>query len=338
MRTFSPIFKLFLISIFTLSFLFSCKSTTKPNENEETTTSHIFSWQKISFEKLTPDFISIINKDDIWIAGVSQGDFSALHWDGQELNEVAIYDPIYQSVKKYFSDFIALTDNDIYFADGNVFHSNGTTAQNMYTRDYDANEFIQTLWMENPGDFYGAGRKSIIHFDGQQWSKISVPGNDPIVDIWGMYPAEGAPAKIIGLISSSQQLGVRRLITISKGTVKDTLNWPDDIPARQLWFDNKSPVYVRGSDLWQYVNKKWEKVALDGSGFNALHGSAWNNIFVVGAKGYAAHFNGASWQSYPELHDESGEFESVCVKGNVVAMAGRFSPKAYLVIGTQQSK
>lgn len=338
MRTVSPILKLFLISIFTLSFLFSCKSTTKPKEIDETTTSHTFSWQKIPFSKLTPDFISIIDKDDIWITGVSQGDFSALHWDGRTLKEVVIYDPIYQSVKKYFSDFIALSDNDIYFADGNVFHSDGTSLLVMYNRDYEANEFIQTLWMENPGDIYGAGRKSIIHFDGQQWSKISVPGNDPVVDIWGMYPTEGAPSKILGLISTSKQLGIRRLITISKGTVKDTLNWPDDVPARQLWFDNKSPVYVRGTDLWQNVNSEWEKVDLDGSNLNGLHGSAWNNIFVVGAQGYAAHFNGASWQSYPELHDESGEFESVCVKKNVVAMAGRFAPTAYLVIGIQKNK
>ncbi len=319
-------------------FLLACKSTTKPEEKNETTTSHIFSWQKIAFNQLTPDLISIVDQDDIWIAGISAGDFSVLHWDGQTLKEVSIYDPIYQTPKKYFSDFVALADNDIYFADGNVFHSDGATMQVMYNRDYDANEFIQTLWMEDPGDIYGAGRKSIIHFNGRHWTKTEVPGNDPVVDIWGAYPLKDGPAKILGLIASSGQLGVRRLITLSNGAVKDTLNWPDDIPARQLWFDSKSPVYVRGNDLWQYVDGKWEKVALDCSDLNALHGSAWNNIFVVGANGFAAHFNGETWQSYPELRDESGKFESVCVKGNVVAMAGRFATSGYLVIGIQKTE
>jgi hypothetical protein len=329
-------------TIFILGFLifslllFSCKSSTNPKETHSTSTSHIFSWQKIPFSQLTPNIISVISKDDIWIAGVSTGDFSVLHWDGKALNQVALYDPIYQSVKKYFSDFVANADNDLYFADGNIFHSDGTTLQNMYTRDYDHNEFFQTLWMESPGDIYAAGRKSIIHFNGQEWSKVAVPGNDPVVDIWGMYPVEGAAAKIIGLVSGSGALTVKRLITLSKGTVKDTLNLPDDIQARQLWFDMQSPVYVLGTDLWQYTNNKWEKTALDGTDLNALHGSAWNNIFVVGKNGYAAHFNGETWKSYPELRDESGEFETVCVKGDVVAMAGRFASSSYLVIGVQQ--
>lgn len=328
----------FPISVFTLLLLGACESTTTPKENDETTTSHIFTWQKIAFDQLTPDFISIVDKDDIWIAGISTGDFSVLHWNGKTLNEVTILDSIFRTPKKYFSDFVAFPDNNIYFADGDIFHSDGATLQTLYPRDYDANEFIQTLWMENPGDIYGAGRKSIVHFNGRQWTKIKVPGDDPVVDIWGAYPVKDGPAKILGLIASSGQLGIRRLITLSNGTVKDTLNWPDDIPARQLWFDNESPVYVRGTDLWQYKGQKWEKVALDESGLNAIHGSAWNNIFVAGANGFAAHFNGETWRSYPELRDESGKFESVCVKGNVVAMAGRFATSGFLVIGIQQSK
>ncbi len=333
------IYSLFLLVLFTGAFLFSCqKKATNNDEQNSIFTSHQFTWQKIAFTQMTPDIISVIAQDDIWITGNSGGNFSAFHWDGKTLNRVSIYDPLYQSIKKYFSDFVAMADNDLYFVDGNVSHSDGQTMVTMYNCDYENNEFFQTLWMETPGDIYAAGRKSIIHFNGQEWSRFATGVDDPVVDIWGSYPKEGAAAKIIGLISPLKALGVRKLITLSKGVVKDTLRWPDDVPARHLWFDNKSPVYVQGKDLWQYGIGGWQKVALDGSNLNALHGSAWNNIFVVGDKGYVAHFNGKSWQSYPQLLDDSGAFESVCVKGNVVAIAGRFAPKGYLLIGIQQTK
>ncbi len=323
------------LSVIFLTF-FSCKSsTTQPDGTNSSVTSHNFSWQKIPFDHLTPNIISIVNKDDIWIAGIGNGDFSVLHWDGKTLNKVVIYDSVYQSVKKYFSDFIAFGNDDLYFADGDVFCSDGHTMRIMYKRNANENEFFRTLWMKDPSDIYASGQKSIIHFDGQHWSKIPVAGSDPVVDIWGAYPDNGGPIKLIGLIASPNGIGIRRLITIKNGTVKDTLNWPDDVNAQQLWFDSKSPIYVRGDVVWQYLNSKWQEVELEGKGFNAMHGSAWNNIFVVGSHGYAAHFNGANWHRYPELYDESGEFEAVCVKGNVVAMAGRFAPSAYLVIGLQ---
>ncbi|HEX2925215.1 MAG TPA: hypothetical protein VHP38_02985, partial [Ruminiclostridium sp.] len=66
---------------------------------------------------------------------------------------------------------------------------------------------------------------------------------------------------------------------------------------------------------------------------DVVRGSALNDIFVSGAMGLLAHYNGIDWMVYPEFSDHWDVISSLNVKGNTIAAVGILNNKVAVAVG-----
>ncbi len=173
-----------------------------------------------------------------------------------------------------------------------------------------------------PNDVYlVGGGGTIVRYDGTAWLRIESGTTVELNDVWGGSNRSVGDNVVLVAASNKFSLGEKKLLRIHSDGIVDSLPWPmQDRRIHSVWFDAASRVYTAGGGVFEYRGgSSWREItSIPLIYTDRIRGDAPNNIFVVGDFGIAAHFNGVSWMTYPELSIPQGVYQSVAVRGRMI--------------------
>lgn len=325
------------------------------------TTSHNFTWQTFTFGEPSAgssvlNDVAIINENDIWAVGeiykldsLGQPDplpYNAVHWNGSkwdvkrisvEHNGNIITPPLY--------GIFAYTSADIWLSSGVPVHGDGINWKQYHLFDLGIlgqnDGYLTKIWGKSSDDLYYVGTLgTIARYQNGIWSRMESGTTTSLNDVWGYQENENSRKSVLIVASNVFHTGEYKLLTISGNSATDTLNWSYNDWLTGVWFLNRySPIYICGDGVKVYKNNQWSEINLPNYFTEAIRGDSYNNLVVVGHFGFAAHFNGLSWQTLNELAGQ-GRFTGVAVKGGTVVISGNNSSggiigKAVIIVGYQ---
>ena len=350
------------ITIIFLPFLISCKGSISEPERISVldTTSHNFDWQfdTIGIRQSYLRDVSIISPDDIWAVGeINTNDtgipdsngviiraYNAIHWNGTKWElyrlKTARYDgPLGED---QINCLYCFSTDDIWMFSrlGAYVHWNGSKWETEFV--WEAKGTIYTIWGFSSNDLYFAGTNgSLTHYDGSNFTLLPTTITMDIKDIFGTIDPISGDREILYVASNSYVEPPDRGIFRLNGKQSIPVN-SDSLPnfISTLWFDNSDKYYVAGDGLWftSKLGQSWTKEkSLLPYYKNDMLGLNHNDIFIVGAYGYIAHYNGANWRNYndDELPFFDGTFASVDYIGNLVVTVGSSGLNAIILRGYQ---
>ncbi len=314
------------------------------------TTSHDFEWEIIEFHSPYGSGalydVAIINENDIWAVGEIYSDsnqtwlpYNAVHWDGEKWELKRIN---YKGSPWPITAIYAFSPNDIWFEA--FVKWDGTNFIEMPIPDILIGYGINKIWGNSSKDFYVIGNRGFIaHYDGSSWRRIELPGIHEFIltDIWGVHDEFTGKDRIYVTASSDPFAAspVGRKILRIKGDKIEEVNvsgLPDYLTS--IWFNNWR--YYAGTLGGVYINSgllgQWDWVdTLSYYGIGRIRGNENNDVFVGGAFGMCAHYNGMSWRIYTgrELPWIYGTYTGLAVAGNIVVLAGDQGNDAIIVVG-----
>ena len=227
---------------------------------------------------------------------------------------------------------------------GSLVHYTGSSFYN----DCDMNPLldgsINKLWGTDSNNLYAVGGAgTIVHYDGSGWRRIELPGIHELIltDIWGVHDESTGQDRVYVTASSDPFAAspVGRKVLRIKGDKIEEVNvsgLPDYLTS--IWFNNWR--YYAGTLGGVYINSgllgQWDWVdTLSYYGIGRIRGNENNDVFVGGAFGMCAHYNGMSWRIYTgrELPWIYGTYTGLAVAGNIVVLAGDQGNDAIIVVG-----
>jgi hypothetical protein len=124
-----------------------------------------------------------------------------------------------------------------------------------------------------------------------------------------------------------------KILTIDESNNVDSLNWDTGRRVNSTWTNNGKIVYTSGGGVFNNKSCDWkEETTLPLYYTNRIRGNGLNDIFVAGDFGLLAHYNGRHWNIYNEFLFTSSSL-SVTVDGDILAVVGRQSDKALIILG-----
>ena len=335
-------YKTFLTFIFFIfSFiLFSCNRSTDPLDNiGPDTTSHNWVWtvDTIGIRNTVLSSVSVINENNIWVGGyINTDEYTALHWNNKEWEYIQIIEDQYNIPFIDLEDIWAISNDNIWIGNGSIYNYDGTIANLSYLRNIGTGERVTSLWYNTPDDIYGVGHAGIVvHYDGKNWQEIESPTVGDFTDIWGVNQSKLNKETIMATVSTPFEKKEQRLLSISGGNVKDTLNWDSNIQAMSVWFDNTSPVYVCGNDLRYFQDSIWTVVDLPNYFLERVRGSSEDNIFVIGSFGFMARYDGLEWHIESQFLMDHGSLLDIVVMKNLVIAVGTDGTRGIIIKGNR---
>ncbi len=299
------------------------------------TTSHDFEWQSWEFggQGGSSSFydVAIIDENDIWAVGeiyTTDDTYNAAHWDGEkwELKKIT-YGGWFWTINTVF----AFSHNDVWFSA--FVKWNGNKFVEYPVPDVLTGYGLNKIWGTSSSNLYVVGNNGLIaHYDGQEWRRIESGTDENIQDIWGGIDNKTGKPYILCAASQVYTNSNKLVLDIQQDTVK-RVNWPfNDRKPYSVWFKNRKRVFACGDGIFtKEVNRKWRLFYDEIPYFmNRIRGIDINNIYVVGAFGLIAHFNGISWKTLPtKLY---GSYVSVDIKDNMVVTVGYENRPALLTM------
>ena len=341
--------KFILSFVLLLSFFaFNCKSPTAPKQNNPPdTTSNNFTWQKYYFGvggyTLLND-VAIVNDSDIWAVGsiylndstgkVDPLPYGFAKWDGHNWNIFRLKATASNGNTSNAepNGILVFSENDIWFADGSIFYWDGKQLRfslERYTFFNGGKESIEKLWGTSNDNIYGVGTLgTLVHFDGQAWQKIESGTKTSITDIWG------SGNTILATVTNEYETGDKRLLQINPNGTVDSLNWSPNSRLQTVWFQSTDKIFIGGGKNIVGKPGDWKEITeLPAYYSEKVRGNAPNDVFIVGAFGLCAHFNGSTWKVYNELYNQDESLYGLAVKGNLMVAVGQLGNRALIIIG-----
>ena len=326
-----------------LLFITCEKTTTQPPPAGPDTTSHNFTWQVTHVGDLTSSLADVfaIAEDDIWAVGKIQIEdsagndkvYNAVHWNGQEWELKQMLFKIFcnQTTTQISpaKSVFALKSNDVWISAGSqITHWDGFSQDILECIPASVNQ----LWIHSNQKIYTVGSiGQIAHYNGSNWQKQESNTTVRLLDVWGN--TNGSALWACGYASNNSE----SILLRSDGSQWQIVwQWQFQQGASDsayvgllssLWaFDPDSLIIVSGDgvfrqDIANNGPPRKENLFLDAFPLR-VRGSAANNIFICGDNGRVWHYNGATWQTYPELHNPNWVFRSIAVLENKVVAVG----------------
>jgi hypothetical protein len=151
---------------------------------------------------------------------------------------------------------------------------------------------IASLWGTNPNNVYAVGGGGqILHWDGNQLTKMTSGTSKLLRDVWGSGPndifAVGDEGRILHYEGTNWKL-------MKSGTTK-TLNG--------VWGTGPNNVYAVGDNgiMIHYDGNSWNEIDSGTIQYlKEVFGFSANNIYATGSLGEVVHYDGSGWSS---IHD-----------------------------------
>ncbi len=329
--------------------------TSKPNFSSEMltittmdTTSHDFTWQidtlgdgnaSILFD------VAIINDTLAYAVGEMYLKDSTGQFDPTAYNLAKWNGTKWQLLRMQFLDFcnqtstysypakamFAFSATDIWIASGSqIVRWNGITQMTPQCIPVSVNK----LWGESDNSMYVVGANGGLAFlNGSTWQKLESGTTVDINDIFGKTLLNN-DIQILAAASNRYTLGERKLLQITQGGNVNSLAWSPQQRLNTVWFASRHAIYVGGGGLFVGEPGRWKQI-LDLPNYYStrIRGTERNNVLVTGAFGLCGHFNGMTWQTYPELQLPDGTYEGLAVSARIVVAVGQVGNRAVVVRG-----
>ncbi len=218
----------------------------------------------------------------------------------------ALYNPIYS--------LTAFGPTDVWLGTASVIHWNGETFIPLDNSGVWGPHRIYKMWGTSSYNFYIVGDSgSVAKYDGYTWTKIESGVTSTVNDSWGM-PGGTSSQPIV--LATTLHNGI---LSLTPKGATSALEWPGgDIGS--IWFADTNEVYVGGGGVYVKDERGWRRVYYRaGMYVDGMRGSGATNIFAVGW-GLFAHFNGSSWQEYPQIESIANLWSVAVAKDMVVAV------------------
>jgi len=359
-----------ILFVFTIQINRCSENTTGPGKNTPDTTSHDFEWQIYEFGGQNGSSIlydvAIVDENDIWAVGEiytedtytrdSLGNlikpYNAVHWDGEKWELKHVYvdyrgDPNLAPLKGVF----ALDNGEVVFSSGLPYlpTNNGWDLYHLWDMGIlDENDGgLDNIWGTSISNLYFAGRNgTIVHYDGQGWTKLESGTDIDLRDIWGSTEHD-----VLWSCGYNNSYSESILLQYQNSAWRHFWSWSnqngasDSIYAglmQSVWqIDFEDMMIVSGDGVFRQDVKGEQppqKENLFLEAFPSLvRGNSPNNVFIVGYRGMAWHYNGISWMNYPQFQEFSTVFKSVAVDEGRVVIVGEdnSADKALILIGNR---
>lgn len=314
------------------------------NATPTTTTVGHNGWCVVTTPKLTPEDdspqLSAISGDapnDIWAVGSNSQFKQALieHWNGQRWTVAPL--PALDSTVSSLSDVQAITPNDAWAVgstqSAQADNGNGVAwaSSSRQTNGMSIEPYV--AFSGGPGP--GSGNALLEHWNGQQWSAVSLPhpstwGSSSLSsisavsanDIW----VSGAFEDRTGLASNNPVPGTfKPLLVHWDGTQwsiissplfphGDFFNLVKAISANDVWVTSElfgDVTSLSHASLLHWNGNQWQAISTVPAGFtlNSFSAVSANDIWVVGSNGadpLVMHWNGSQWNTVnlPDTHPQ----------------------------------
>jgi hypothetical protein len=311
---------------------------------EPDSTSHLINWQIDTIGTWQSSLTGVwgTDSDNVYAAGFVYNPnnlvsgTNIMHWNGEHWNPEQFWE----------GDIIAIfgfSKNDIWVGGAWIVdpyryvlfgHWDGTSWK-ATKLSYEGG--IYSFWGASSNSLFAVGSNGmILHFDGNQWTKMNSGTNiSAVSDIFGF--------------SDNQVYASGYDETTGRGVLLyyDGANWqtlfdnifnggdPTGAPrgeAASVWGYDTAHVYIwnnAGTFLgnrfgWTAVNTPTDHIFV-----HMIRGSSYKNVFMAGDYSLLTHWNGKSWHLYQEFSPGSNSdiLNGVWTEGNIVFVVGR-SPTA----------
>jgi hypothetical protein len=315
-------------------------------------TSHDISWEIYSFdEQINGIFwdIAAVDINNLWAVGEvylldSLGNYDnepygAAHWNGENWQFQKV------SYRRYGTAGIIrpgairasyVVDEELYVASSAVllsYNENQWVERAFFIKDLPFGQQINKIWAEDSENiFLGANNGTVFNVTSNGWRIIVSNSTQTIHDLWGYPDIVENNIHVIGAVSVDDNIFEGRLIKILDEENILDINLPTDRTTVSSWTNRGTPIYTCGDGIFSNRFGGWGEISLNTNVFsNNIRGTSLNDIFVVGDFGLIAHFNGINWKNYNL--PIAGNYKSLVIKENIIAIAGNYNGKAIVVIG-----
>lgn len=316
-------------------------------------TSHEFTWQTFTIGE--PDAgssslydVAIINENNIWTVGEiytkdSTGHVDPLaygfaHYDG---NNWRLFRLQARALNGNISNLqprgiFAFSEVDIWLAGGSIWHYNGleaTFSLDRITFFNGGTEVITKLWGKSSTDIYGVGTEgAIVHYNGTSWQKIDSGIDWDVYDICGYFNSVNLNQEIICASTDPNNYSNSTILKITNKTSVSRIDLPTGRLTGSAWTKKGFPIYTTGDGIFTNKSSKWEEIKLPVNYTTSkIRGNGLNDIFLCGALGLIAHYNGKEWKVYNDVYN--AVYTSVHLNGNIAAFVGWRDGKGVITIG-----
>lgn len=316
-------------------------------------TSHNFTWQTFEFGQHSSSVlydVAIIDENNIWAVGEiymndSLGNqdpiaYNAAYWNGSvwELKKINV---LYRGsiITPPLYGIFALSKNEIWLSSGVPIKGDGTNWQQYHLFDMGVltqqDGYLTKIWGTSSTNIYFVGTLgTIAYYNGTTWTKIESGTTSNINDIWGEVDQVTGERKILCAVSNISGGGEQKIISINSDNTIDTLKWSMNRRIQSIWFKGKHIIYTSGGGVFfQNEKDKWiEQTELPLYYTDRIRGKNYNDVITVGDFGFAAHFNGITWQILSAI-PPANVLGSLSLKNNLVVTTGIKDSKAVIIIG-----
>jgi len=312
------------------------------------TTSHNFTWQTFTFGEHQHSMlydVAVINENNIWAVGaiymndsLGQPDtqpYAIAHWDGTNWTLMKVpYHDFNQTVKYPGPLFaISVIDSEIYvtsYANLLIWVNGNWEEKAFFMKQIPFDGQVLKIWGNDENHIYCVGRTgAIYYYFNSGWNSIVSGINVNLLDVWG-----STDGKTIWTCGYTDDYGTSALIKIKDGVVEKVFEGFSNSqsnryyvgPMSGVWSDNDyrvflmnwGGIYLQQNNNQFFLEKEIAKFSDAGYG---IDGTGYNNVFACG-EGFVGHWNGYSYQEYPELFQQLRTFKSVKANANTVCAVG----------------
>ncbi len=261
--------------------------------------------------------------------------YNLVKWDGEkwELMRVPSKGPLYPNNIISYPPLKAIwvvAENSILLAwGGGIIKYNGIN----FTDDFSMNSLlkgaINKIFATSPKDIYIVGNGgTIVHYANGAWTKIESGTTTTITDVWGTGDT------VLATVTNEYETGDKLLLQISPSGNVQSLNWSPNSRLQTVWFESPDKIFIGGGEHIVGKPNAWQEITSIPAYYSErVRGNHSNDVFIVGAYGLCSHFNGSTWQSYPEVSLSGGTYLSVAMKDNVVIAVGFSGSQAIAIRG-----
>jgi hypothetical protein len=200
---------------------------------------------------------------------------------------------------------------------------------------------LQSLWGASPTDIWAAGRNTLLHYDGVQWSHFPIE-----------LPGQGIQFFSMSGLSSSEvyMMGYRNDVTPPTDTAAyllyrfDGSSWSIvDSIVQVLGFPPAqfglvlgavaSEMYSLSASVYRLTSGTWQLLFTESDPLNAIHGTGRDNFVAVGLGTLVIHYNGSNAYRFPQFPAGGVDFYSVWANQEHIFVVGNDGLKTFVARG-----
>lgn len=329
------------------------------------TTTHRYIWQSYTFGEIPSGSfysVSAIDENNAYVVGdfylndttSSSGGilkFNAVRWDGTGWNLKLIsphmpgIDTNYRAQPTLWSVWGEGVNNYTFSAGNLLVYDDGSSAvtEKYFYALQDSQSCAHILGNESDRWFFGAAGW-ITHGEGRHYSKQP---RLTVARITGLCSNKDEVWAVAGYSGNADRAVLRyrhgQWNRMDDSTIAADIACTEDVWCDEIGYRKGGFVGLVGSNVC-YYDSTWEVLPLKFLAikkfFHAIHGTKKNNVFAVGTNGSVFHYNGRSWETYPELYRDEVYYNDVWATEKRVFIVGHIQigpvfVLAYITVGTR---